>query len=360
MNDQETIYSMALQCLEGISPDKAFKLYDHYGSGVEVHDNYKSEGWSSAIERAEQELAYAQEHGITILPRSSESYPQRLKDCHQAPIALYFKGNANLNSEYIVSIVGTRHVTSYGKDCIEAFIADLHDEMPDVLIVSGLAYGVDVHAHQAALLKGFDTVGVLAHGLDTIYPPPHRLIASDMENQGGLITEYMSGTKIDRKCFIRRNRIIAGLANATIVVESAEKGGGLITASIARGYNRDVFAFPGRITDTYSAGCNYLIRDKKAEAITSAEDFMLAMRWRDDREMKKRRAQGIPLTLFPEITEDEQIIIDILKEINDLPLNIISGRANFDVVKTITTLFDLESKGMVRRLAGNSYHLINV
>lgn len=359
MNDQETIYSMALQCLEGTSQDKAFKLYDHYGSGVEVHENYKSEGWSSAIEKAEQELAYAEEHGITILPRSSESYPQRLKECHEAPIVLYFKGNANLNNEYIVSIVGTRHATAYGRDCIDAFMRDIKEEMPEVLVVSGLAYGIDVTAHHAALTCGLSTIGVLAHGLDTIYPQNHGMIANEMTHQGGLITEYMSGTKIDRSNFIRRNRIIAGLADATIVVESAEKGGGLITASIARSYNRDVFAFPGRIIDTYSAGCNYLIRDKKAEAITSAEDFVLAMRWKDDREMKKRRDQGIPTTLFPEITEDEQIIIDILKDINDLPLNIISGRANFDIVKTMTTLFDLESKGVVRRLAGNSYHLIN-
>ena len=227
-----------------------------------------------------------------------------------------------------------------------------------MLIVSGLAYGVDIHAHREALNNGLDTVAVLAHGLDNLYPPSHRDTANTMISHGGLLTEYMTSTKPDKLNFVRRNRITAGICDATILVESAKKGGGLITTRIAKEYNRDVFAFPGPVGAPYSEGCNNLIRDCGAGLITSAEDFVKAMGWQDDARLEQARNNGIERQLFPDLTPDEKKVVDLLKKTNDLRQDIISVKTNIPIGNVIALLFQLEMKGMVKAYAGGTYHLL--
>ena len=271
---------------------------------------------------------------------------------------LFYKGTANLNARHIINIVGTRHCTRYGEDLIRAFVRDLHAMVPDTIVVSGLAYGVDIHAHREALANGMDTVAVLAHGLDTLYPPTHRDDANRMVSQGGLITEYMTRTKPDKLNFVRRNRITAGLCDATILVESARKGGGLITTRIAKEYNRDVFAFPGPVGAPYSEGCNNLIRGCGAGLITSAEDFVEDMGWENEATLEKARSKGIERSLFPDLTEDEQKIVGLLKQANDLRQDMISVKTGINAGNLTALLFQLEMKGVVKAYAGGTYHLM--
>lgn len=308
--------------------------------------------------RVEEELAYDDSHGITPLCLNDEAYPYRLKEAVDAPLMLFYKGSADLNQRHVINIVGTRHCTRYGEDLIRHFVADLRALCPDVLIVSGLAYGVDVHAHRAALDNGFETVAVLAHGLDTIYPPAHRDIANTMIGHGGLLTEYMTHSNPDRLNFVRRNRITAGICDATILVESAVKGGGLITTRIAKEYNRDVFAFPGPVGAPYSAGCNNLIRDCGAGLITSAQDFVQAMGWDTDRTLEAAKSQGIERQLFPDLSPEEQRVVEVLKQTNDLRQDIIAVKTAMPVGKVVAVLFQLEMKGVVKAYAGGTYHLL--
>lgn len=314
--------------------------------------------WDGALRRACDEATFMQEHGITPLPLCSDGYPQRLKECDDAPVVLYYKGSADINARRVVSIVGTRHCTAYGQDLIHRFMTDLREYCPEVLIVSGLAYGVDICAHRNALSCGYDTVGVLAHGLDMIYPSAHRRTAEDMFSRGGLLTEFMSCTNADKVNFVRRNRIVAGMADAVVLVESAAKGGGLITTSIASGYSHDVFAFPGPVGAPYSEGCNRLIRDNGAVLLTGAGDFVKAMGWDSDTTLTKAKAGGIERQLFPELEPDEQLIADLLRKTNNLQINIITVRTGLPINRVTALLFQMEMKGVVRPLAGGTYHLL--
>ena len=280
MTEQETLYMMALTRVPALNLTGLHVLIEEMGSATAVYENRKRmrEVLSSAsqntldalasmdshLARAEQEWEFCQQNHIRPLGLHDEDYPQRLRDCPDAPVLLYYLGTSDLNATHIVSMVGTRQITPYGKDLCRSFVHDLREACPDVLIVSGLAYGIDVHSHRAALDEGLPTIGVLAHGLNQIYPTHHRATAMQMVSQGGLLTEYMSGTAIDKRNFVQRNRIVAGMADAVVVVESAERGGSLITAEIALSYNRQVWAFPGRIYDSYSAGCNNLIASNSA------------------------------------------------------------------------------------------------
>lgn len=311
-----------------------------------------------ARSRAEAELEYDLRYGIQPIPMNDDRYPQRLKVCDDAPLMLFYKGNADLNQQRVVNIVGTRRCTLYGEDLIRRFITDLRLMCPQVLIVSGLAYGVDINAHQQALDKGYETVGVLAHGLDTIYPSQHRATAIQMIEQGGLLTEFLTHTNADKINFVRRNRIVAGMSDACILVESAAHGGGLITAEISQAYGRDVFAFPGRVGDKYSEGCNNLIRSNGAGLITSAADFVKDMGWQADAKLMQAKRQGIERTLFPELTPDEQAIVDVLSKHNDLQVNMISVQSGIDIGQLTALLFALEMKGVVKTLAGGMYHLM--
>ena len=263
-----------------------------------------------------------------------------------------------MNTRRTVNIVGTRRCTTYGKEVIEKLVRELHTLCPDVMIFSGLAYGIDICAHRSALQNNMPTVGVLAHGLDTIYPTSHRQTAVEMIEHGGLLTEYFTHTQPIARNFVQRNRIVAGCADATILIESADKGGGLITCSIARSYGRDVFAIPGPVNAVYSKGCNHLIRDNGAALISSAEDLVKAMGWDDDERLIKAQQQGIQRELFPDLSAEERAIAEILQKNNDLQVNIIAIKTGMDMGSLSAVLFDLEMKGLVKLLAGGMYHLI--
>lgn len=314
-------------------------------------------GLDDALRRAEDELSFCQAHGIEALTPECPAYPQRMRNCADAPLVLFYRGNADINQQRVVSIVGTRHCTTYGQDLIRRFMADLRALCPRVLIVSGLAYGVDIHAHRAALDNGYDTVGVLAHGLDDLYPRAHRETASRMLAQGGLLTEFWSGTNADKVNFVRRNRIVAGMSDATILVESAAKGGGLITTGIAREYGRDVFAFPGPVSAPYSEGCNNLIRDNGAGLISSASDFVKAMGWQTDGQLAAAQSRGIERQMFPDLSADEQRVVDVLRQTNDLQINILAVKSGIAIGPLAALLFQLEMKGVLKAMAGGMYHL---
>ena len=308
--------------------------------------------------QAEQEFSWAQNNGVEVLCWNDERYPQRLKECVDAPLTLFYKGSANLNKQRIISIVGTRKCTHYGQDLIKHLIMELQRLCPDVLIVSGLAYGVDINAHRMALDHHFETVGVLAHGLDYLYPHAHKETALQMLSQGGLLSEYCTNTKADKMNFVRRNRIVAGMCDACILVESALKGGGLITAGIAKDYSRDVFAFPGAVGAPYSEGCNALIAQNGAALITSANDLVVNMNWENISLLNKAKEKGIERELFPTLNTDEQKVVDILKKHNNLQINMLLAQTDLSISKLSAVLFELEMKGIVRAMAGGSYHLL--
>ncbi|MBR4601514.1 MAG: DNA-processing protein DprA [Prevotella sp.] len=332
--------------IRDIFPDASEKLVN----GLRNIDEAKA--------RAEAELEFCQKHGIQPLPMNDEHYPARLRECDDAPLMLFYRGNADLNQQRVINIVGTRHCTAYGKDVISRFVRDLKSICPQLLIVSGLAYGVDINAHRAALENGYETVGVLAHGLDQIYPPRHRETAVKMISQGGLLTEFFTQTNADKVNFVRRNRIVAGMSDACILVESAARGGGLITARLSRDYNRDVFAFPGRVGDEYSEGCNNLIRNNGAALITSAQDFVEAMGWITDAQLNEARQKGIERQLFPSLSPEEMQIVGALQKQNDQQINMLSVTSNLPVARLTAILFEMELKGVVKVLAGGTYHLL--
>lgn len=372
--NQEIFYAMALTRLTNFNFQQALEMYKAAGSAQRLYEHRNDIGdliegctprliaalkdWGDAMKRAEFELQYMEEHQIRAITLIDDDYPQRMLECPDAPLVMYYKGNADLNQQRIISIVGTRHMTTYGEDIVRKFTAELHEMCPNVLIVSGLAYGVDICAHRNALQNGYQTLGVLAHGLDQIYPYHHRDTAAEMTAHGGLLTEFMTQTNADKVNFVRRNRIVAGCADATIVIESAAKGGSLITADIAQSYNRPVFAFPGNVDRPFSEGCNHLVRDKAAELITSAADFVEAMGWQDDAIRQQALASGIERQLFPELSAEEQKIVDLLQQTNDLQINVLSVHANLSISQVTALLFQLEMKGVVKALAGGTYHLI--
>ena len=356
MTSEEIYYTIALTRMTGFNQAMALHLYQSLGSGKAVYEQRQDLGiWDEALRRAAAEMEFIEKNGIQALTLNDAAYPQRLKECADAPIILYYKGVADLNRQHVINIVGTRHCTTYGQDLVRRFVSDLRRMCPDVLIVSGLAYGIDICAHRQALTEGYETVGVLAHGLDQIYPPRHRDTAVEMVRQGGLLTEYMSQTQALPNNFRQRNRIVAGMSDATILVESAYKGGGLITCRIAQEYGHDVFAFPGAVGALYSEGCNRMIRNNTAALITSAQDFVESMGW----EKKEAKNQIVERQLFPDLTTEEQSIVGLLQKTNDLQLNMISVQANIPIGQLTALLFSLEMKGVVRPLAGGMYHLLS-
>ncbi len=311
----------------------------------------------SLVELAEKEMEFIESKGIKLICFGDEAYPRRLAECADARLVLHSRGNADLNARRIVSIVGTRHASEYGKALCENFVADLARFAPDTLIVSGLAYGIDVCAHRAALKAGLPTIGVLAHGLDRIYPGAHRATAKQMLENGGLLTEFMSGTEPFPSNFLQRNRVVAGMADATVVVESASKGGSLVTASLALGYDRDCFAFPGRVNDKYSQGCNELVSRNRAALITSAYDFVEAMNW--DIAAKKKSAEELQTELFPDLSPDETAVMTALREnSNGLQVNQMVVQLNIPINRLLPLLFEMEMKGLVKAVAGGCYRAV--
>ncbi|MCH5175309.1 MAG: DNA-processing protein DprA [Prevotellaceae bacterium] len=374
MSSQELIYSIALTKLKGLSLLNARTLYDTLGSAEEVFAHRKDifavipdaskrlvealGNVDDALRVAEQEMEFVEKKHLKVLTIGSDDYPHRLRECEDAPLVLYYCGSADLNRQRVVCVVGTRKCSEYGRELCRNFIADLKRHCPDTLIVSGLAYGMDICAHRQSLEQGVDTVAVLAHGLDNIYPYTHRQTAADMvHNGGGLITEYTTQTRPERMNFVRRNRIVAGLSDACIVVESSAKGGSLITAELSQNYNRDVFAFPGRVYDECSAGCNNLIRRQQATLITCADDFIEAIGWQS-RIDKKNTPKAIQQDIFPELTDEERLLVNVLQEVDDKHVNQLSVDTNIPYSRVSMILFDLEMKGIIMALGGARYRLL--
>ncbi|MBF1590883.1 MAG: DNA-protecting protein DprA [Prevotella shahii] len=373
MNHNETRNAIALTRVNYFNLAGLAQLYRKLGSATEViaHRNNLKEVLPDASPRlleamhnieqqlrvADAEMEYNARNNIKTLCLADNDYPQRLKNCADAPLVLFFKGNTDLNRARVINVVGTRHCTAYGQDVIRKFFTELKKLSPEVLIVSGLAYGVDINAHRQALANDLDTVAVLAHGLDNLYPARHKQTADEMIKHGGLLTEFLTNTNADKLNFVRRNRIVAGMSDACVLVESAAHGGGLITTAIARDYSREVFAFPGAVGAPFSEGCNNLIRDHKAQLITSATDFIQALGWETDFKRVQATRQGIERQLFPELSAEEQTVIEALQSLNDQPISQLSLSANIPISRLTVVLFQLEMKGMLKLLAGGCYHL---
>lgn len=365
--DPELHYKIALSMLPGIGGVLARNLLAYTGS---LEDIFRSpiktllkipgigEGnahrikTSNALAQAEKEIEFILKNSITASFYTDEDFPRRLKNCVDAPVLIYSQGKMNLNEQRVVSIVGTRKATEYGKQVIDDLVKSFSERGYKIVIVSGLAYGIDIHAHRSALKYELPTVGVVAHGLDLLYPALHRETAKKMQDKGGLLSDFPSGTKIDPQNFIKRNRIIAGLADATIVVESAEKGGALITADIASSYNRDVFAFPGRAGDLYSKGCNQLIRGNAADLIEGIDDLEYFMGWE-----KADEKHAIQSSLFIELNENEQKVVNLMQKEGELFIDQISSSLQLPVSRVSAMMLTLEFKNIITALPGKMYRL---
>ncbi len=368
MKNKNIFYHLALQSAEGIGDINAKKLIAHCGSAQAVIEekaknlekipgigSYIIKGVKdpSIMHKAEKELEFINNNNIQVSMFLDKDYPEKLKHCIDGPILLFYKGKIKLQQQRIISIVGTRMITNYGKSFLEDFIDKI--KVYDPVIVSGLAYGIDIFAHQQALKNNLQTIAVLAHGLDDVYPKKHKSEALEMQENGGLFTEFWSHTNPDKENFVKRNRIVAGLSEATIVVESASKGGSLITADIANSYYRDVFAVPGRTSDMYSIGCNQLIKSNKAAMITSVKDLEYILNWKTEEDSKPRVIQK---QLFVDLNEYEKNIYDYLLKEGKQNLDVIALNCKFPIHKTATVLLNLELKGVARPLPGKLFEAV--
>ena len=366
MTEQDLFHLLALQSVEGVGDIMAKKLITHCGSAEAIFksktsqiaaidgvgsillNNLKSK---SIFEKAEQELYFIQSNDIKPLYFQDENYPDRLKHCIDGPVLLFTSGNIDLKNKKIISIVGTRQITSYGMEFCRKLIEDLAPLDP--IIVSGFAYGVDIFAHQLAMENNLQTIGVVAHGLNQIYPKTHKKYVSKVEQNGGFMTEFWSSSNPDKENFVRRNRIVAGISEATIVIESAERGGSLITANIANDYNRDVFAVPGRTTDKYSQGCNNLIKTQKANLLTSAADLVYILNWDIENKTKPVQKQ-----LFVTLEPEEQKVYDHLLKNGKEVMDMIALNCDFPIYKISGMLLNMELKGVIRPLPGKLFEAI--
>ncbi|MBR6284518.1 MAG: DNA-processing protein DprA [Muribaculaceae bacterium] len=309
----------------------------------------------SLLERAEREIMFIEQKNIRATYYTDPDYPRRLAEANDAPLMLYSTGDCDLNAPHIVSIVGTRHATAYGISFTDALVHDLGAAVPGVVVVSGLAYGIDIAAHRASLKHQVPTVAVLAQGLNKIYPALHRRDAAEIVHRhGAVVTDYQSQDDIHKGNFLARNRIIAALSDCTIVVESAPSGGALVTASLAQSYNRDVMAVPGRVGDEFSRGCNKLIGSNRALSITSAQDVVEAMRWQSALPSPTPPTQ---CELFPTLTADEQAVVDALRQHGDMHASQLADVLGKPVYKLMSILVDLDCQGIINTLPGCHYAL---
>ncbi|MBV2195806.1 MAG: DNA-processing protein DprA, partial [Flavobacterium sp.] len=306
----------------------------------------------SVFAKAESELQFISKENISTTYFQSENYPERLKHCFDCPVLLFQAGNIDLQNRRIISIVGTRQITTYGMEFTKKLIEEISPLNP--IIVSGFAYGVDIYAHQMAMDCGLQTIGFLAHGLNQIYPKTHKKYMAKMEHKGGFLTEFWSSSNPDKENFIKRNRIVAGISEATIVIESAERGGSLVTANLANDYNRDVFAVPGRTTDKYSQGCNNLIKTQRANLLTSAADLVYILNWELQRESQK----VVQKQLFVTLTDEEQIIYDYLQKTGKEMMDIIALECDFPIYRISSILLNMELKGVIRPLPGKMFEVV--
>ncbi|PWU04263.1 MAG: DNA-protecting protein DprA [Bacteroidetes bacterium] len=364
--DNELIHHIALTMVSQIGDLHARELILHFGSAEKIFKARKSdleklpgigEIRARAIKdfkdfsKAEEEIKFIEETQIQALSILHDNYPKRLLNCYDAPSLLYFRGNANLNAEKIISIIGTRNNTDYGKEVAKKIIQELAPF--NVLVVSGLAYGVDSIAHKLALSENLQTVGVLAHGLDRIYPLENTSLSKEMIQQGGLLTDFMTGTKPDKQNFPKRNRIVAGISDATLVIETSLKGGSMITAEIANSYNKDVFAVPGKISDSKSEGCNYLIKANKAALVTCGKDILDFMNW--DHPVQKPRAQR---ELFVELSADEESVVQVLQQLGAVHIDELYVKTGLRSSAVAAAILDLELQNIIEVLPGKIYKLL--
>ena len=359
----QKLYEIALTLVPGIGDVNGKKLVAYCG-GAEAVFCEKKKALSQipgvgdftiksivnqdVMKRAEEEMCFIDKNGIRALFYLDQDYPKRLQHCHDSPMMLYYKGAADLNVSKVVGVVGTRNVTDYGRYAAEKIIEDLSSD--NVLIISGLAYGVDSVAHRAALKYDLATVGVLGHGMQTIYPAENRKLSINMLEKGGVLTEFVSGTKPDKENFPKRNRIVAGMVDCLVVVESAVKGGAMITAEIANSYDREVFAIPGRVGDIYSEGCNQLIKINKANLLTTAADIRYVMRWDVDNKVIPKQ-----LRMFRDFSEDEQKVMDVFAGNNLVHLDDIIVGTDLSPSKIASVLLSLEFDGVLTALPGKRY-----
>jgi DNA processing protein len=359
-------HQIALTKIKGVGPKTARTLLAHCGSVQEILETKASvltkiPGVSSRTaneiaaknyqEATEKEIAFVEKHHIQVLWIGNSDYPQKLKNCEDAPLVLYFKGNADVNKERMVSIVGTRNATNYGRKICDMLIEQM--QTLNTTIVSGLAYGIDIMAHRAAIQHQIPTVAVLGHGLDRIYPSSHRETATAMLQKGGLLTEFPSDSNLDRQNFPMRNRIIAGISDVTIVIEAATKGGALITAEIANSYNRDVCAFPGAIDHPYSAGCNYLIKTNRAHLIRDIKDLCYLMNWEPQQEQI-----GVQLPLIPpDLNSDQLRLYYFLQDKHQAGIDEITRYCNWPQSKLAMILLEMEMNGHITSLPGKIYKI---
>lgn len=366
MSDQDLFYLLALLKVDGVGDIMAKKLLSHFGNaesilkaktkeiagidgvGAVLLKNIKDK---TIYEKADKEFEFLKSDGIKTSYFQDEDYPDRLKHCIDSPVLIFSSGNIDLKSKKIISIVGTRQITSYGTEFCRKLIEDL--VALDPVIVSGFAYGVDIVAHQLAMENNLQTIGVLAHGLNQIYPRTHKKYMAKMEENGGFMTEFWSSSNPDKEKFVRRNRIVAGMSEATIVIESADKGGSLITANMANDYNRDVFAVPGRVTDKYSQGCNNLIKTQKANVLTSVADLVYILNWDVE-----KRAKPVQKQLFVELDSNEQKIYNFLIKNGKELLDIIAIQCDFPIFRISGILLNMELKGVIRPLPGKLFEAI--
>lgn len=366
--ENNLIYQIAITLIPGVGPVLAKNLISYCGC-VEAVFKEKQQALAKIPEigpvtaaaiarhqvfsRAEEECIFIDRYKIQPLFYLNDSFPKRLNACHDGPVMLYYKGTFNLNSSRIMALVGTRNATDYGKEMAESLVSAF--AMKNIAVVSGLAYGIDICSHKAALKMSIPTVGVIGHGLDIIYPQVHRATAEKMVLHGGLLTEYISGTKPDRENFPARNRIIAGISDGVIVVEAARKGGALITAHLADSYNRDVFAVPGKLNDPYSEGCNRLIKTNKAVLIESAADVEYFMGWDDEKNSRPLAAQR---KLFVDFNEEEKILRDVLEKNGSMHIDAICLNSAMPVSKVAMNLLNMEFNGVLKSLPGKRYELL--
>ncbi len=363
----DTLYNIALANLKGITPRLVEEILSRIGdkslfftlpeSNLAAVLGFKSKilerGYRDGVlEKAKKELDFINAHNITVTPFDGTSYPERLRHCDDAPMILYSIGECNLNSRHVIGIVGTRHATPYGIDFVINLVKGLSEKLDDIVIVSGLAYGIDITAHRAALHNNAPTAAVLAHGLNTIYPAAHRNTAAEIAKSGGaLVTDYMSQDRMHKGNFLARNRIIAGLCDCLVVAESAEKGGALVTARIATAYNRDVAALPGRTSDKYSAGCNHLIASNIATLIQSDDDLIEMMNW------TPRPVEGDQQRLQLELSQEEEAVIERLRESGEDNINRLCVALGIPMHRLMPILVDMEFKNLILPYPGGKYRL---
>lgn len=367
MTENELLNTLALLRVEGVGDIVAKRLINHCGSaeavfkakrsqilaiegiGEILYNNLKN---TAIFALAEAELKFIKTSGITPLFYLDSDYPERLKHCIDGPVLLFSSGNINLQSRKTISIVGTRQMTSYGADFCRKLLEDLAPLDP--VIISGFAYGVDIHAHTIAMEQNLQTIGVVAHGLNQVYPKVHKKYVAKMEENGGFFTEFWSTSNPDKENFVRRNRIVAGLSEATVIIESADRGGSLITANIANDYNRDVFAVPGRVTDKYSMGCNNLIKSQRANLLTDAADLIYMLNW----ELEDKKSKPVQKQLFVMLEAEEQKVYDYLQKKGKELMDIIALECEMPIFRLSSLLLTMELKGVIRPLPGKLFEAI--